>query len=165
MPSKGKEMVRFTVPSLSTGDVRTEVYVGLVTDGPVQDLAAATDSLLGSMTAGSLRAMLADTMPDPDHRFVWWNGESHGVSYSIFDDFAQAGGPVVHVLISMPMVEGAPLDQLRIFARDTDHLLSTLTVGGRRVFPGWAMHPTVECLAPDDAEPGGHPGADASSRT
>jgi hypothetical protein len=165
MPSKGTETVHFTVPSLSTDYGRTEVYVALITDGPVQDLAAATDPLLSSMTAGSLRAMLADTMPDPDHRFVWWNGEHQGVPYSIFDDFAQAGGPVVHVLISMPAVEGGPVDQLRMFARDTDHLLSTLTVAGRRVFPGWTMHPTVECLAPNGVEPAITGGHDVGSRT
>jgi hypothetical protein len=153
MPAREANMSRFTVPALSSDEGRTEVYVAIVTDGPVQDLAAATDPILADMTAGSLRMVLADTMPDPDHRFFWWHGEHNGVPYSIFDDFAQAGGPVVHVLISMPVAQGTPLAPLRAFARDTDHLLSTLTVDGHRMFPGWTMHPTVECPAPEAAAP------------
>jgi hypothetical protein len=155
MSENGATEIAFSVPAVSDpqGGARTEVYVGILGPGPVRDLAAATDSVLARLTAGSLRAVLADTMPDANHRYFWWNGEHDGTSYSIFNDFGQAGGAVVHVLISMALLEDTPQAAHEAFARDTGHLLSTLSVDGQRVFPGWTMHPTVECYAPADTVP------------
>lgn len=157
MPRSGGGFFSFVVPEISGEGGRAEVYVGL-SAGAVGDLANATDSVLGQITARGLREVLADTMPDARHRYFWWHAEDGGTSYSVFNDFGHAGGRMAHVMISLPLLPETPPAALEAFARDTDHLLSTLTVDGQRVFPGWTMHPTVECGAPA-------PAADATGRS
>jgi hypothetical protein len=144
--------VGFSVPSMSDPDVkaRTTVMVALVPMEPGRTLQATSDAMLSNLTNDpKFVEVFADTMPDADHRYFWWHGVAENVSYSNFNNFGRAGQKVVPVMISLALGEhSADMAALEAFSRDSDHLLSSMTVDGRRVFPGWTMHPTAECAAP-----------------
>jgi hypothetical protein len=142
--------VGFSVPSMSDPDVaaRTTVMVALVPMEPGRTLQATSDAILSNLTNDpKFVEVYADTMPDADHRYFWWHGVAENVSYSNFNNFGRAGTKVVPVMISLAE-HSADMVALEAFSRHSDHLLSSMTVNGRRVFPGWTMHPTAECVAP-----------------
>lgn len=155
LTNRGAGSFSFAVPDISGPGVQTEVYVAVFGDGAIQDLGSETDPVLAQITARGLLEVLADTMPDARHRYFWWHGQHRETSFSIFNDFGHAGGRAAHVMISVPLIP-TPVPVLAALSRDTNHLLSTLTVDGKRVFPGWTMHPTVECISPA-ADDGGAP--------
>jgi hypothetical protein len=72
----------------------------------------------------------------------------------VFDGYGQASDTLaVRALFIIPLLKDRPRAAYEALSRDTRHLLSTLTVDGRRVFPGGALHPVVECYAPAGAAP------------
>jgi|GEM_PF-6172192 len=136
---------QFHVPAMfSQSRVVVEVSIDPHGAGPGR-LREITDTF-GSRIVGTSPAV--DTMPDPNHRYYRSGGEPQ-----TFIDFGQEGSVIVYVTMAAPALQPPPLAAQAAYARDTDHLLSTLTIDGSPVFSGWTLHPTVECPAADETTP------------
>ena len=145
----------FRVPALTDSLRRVQTDVSVITAyrPAVRDFARLTDTLQAGLARNARGPVLVDTMPDAGHRYTWWSRDRRGTTYSVFDGYGRAADTLaVRVLFVIPLLKERPR-AYEALSRDTRHLFSTLIVNGRRVFPGWALHPVVECYAPAGAAP------------
>jgi len=146
--------VVFRVPALTDARVdRAETLVSVILAVAGPGVAERTREDERARGRRPENHVLFDTVPDPDYHYSWWRMDRKEVTMSMFDDNGQAGGPVVRVLFITALLKDKPRSAYEAYSRDTGHLLSTLTVDGRRIFPGGALHPVVECYAPAGTAP------------
>lgn len=147
--------VIFRVPDLADPRHEAGADVSVITAwlGPAPDVARLTRDLRAATARRASGPLLVDTVPDFHHSYIWWSQDVRGTLYSFFDDHGWVEGPLVHVLFKVPLLKDRPRAAYEALSRDSRHLLATLTFDGRRVFPGWALHPVVECYAPTGATP------------
>jgi hypothetical protein len=146
----------FRVPALTDSLRRAQADVSVITAyrPAVPDFARLTDTLQAGLATKARGPVLVDTMPDAGHRYTWWSWDRNGTTFSVFDGYGGAADTLaVRALFIIPLLKDRPRAAYEALSRDTGHLLSTLTVDGRRVFPGWALHPVVECYAAAAAAP------------
>jgi hypothetical protein len=132
------------LPSDSSFRDRANVMVVVRNRPKSSDFRALTDTLFGDMYDGKPGDLvMGDTMPSTDRRFLFWRGTQGKTTYLIFDDFGRRGMIVVHVRMTLPMLDGITRTLRDRYTRDTEQLLSSITVGGAKLFPGWAGHPSM----------------------
>ena len=134
-------------PVTDSGPDRANVLVRALSRPSGQELRLLTDTLFGEvLDPGAL--VLGDTMPGPDRRFFFWRGQQRGTPYVIYDDFARRDSIIIHVRMTVPVVSGTPAEWNETYSRDTERVLSSVTVDRRQVFPDWAGHPQLAAFGP-----------------
>jgi hypothetical protein len=133
-------------PAVDSTKARCNVLVDLSRWVGHENTRALVDTLFGALYNGY--AVLGDTMPDKNRRFLFWAGRDGDVPYALYDDFARRGAYLVHVRIAWPLKPESSDSWNEALSRDTRALLASLTLDGTRLFPGWAAHPSVSVWGP-----------------
>jgi hypothetical protein len=125
---------------------RANVLLSFFRRSAPADFRAASDSMFRSIGNRTM-AVLNDTVPGSSQRAVFWQALQRSTPYAGFDNFAIVGDVWLHVRIVFPVIEGREPEWNERLSRDTEAMMRSIRVRGRKAFPAPIGFPVLRVFS------------------